>query len=49
VARKRLTALGFTEPLSELDCITADILLFIDIEYAALMADEAKKFSKRKS
>lgn len=47
VTRKRLSALGITQNLADLDCITAEALMCVDMEYAAYEADEAKKASLR--
>lgn len=48
VTRKRLAALGMYEPLGDVDCITAEALLFIDAEYAGLEAEKAAKQNKAK-
>lgn len=42
IARSRLAKLGFTQSLGELDCITADALLMVDLEYAEIQAKEQK-------
>lgn len=49
VTRKRLAALGMYEPLSEVDCITAEAMMFIEAEYASLEVEKAAKQNKGKS
>lgn len=39
--------LGYYEPFSELDCITAEAFLLIDAEVEALKAEEMEKASKK--
>lgn len=45
----RLTALGFTDDLSSLDCLTAEALLIIDGAVEEIKAEEMKKASKKGS
>lgn len=48
MTRKQLAALGFQQRLEDLDFITAETMMVIDLEYASLMAEEQKKALKRK-
>lgn len=42
ISRKRLASLGFTSPISELDCIKAEIFCMIDTEIQVLQSQETK-------
>lgn len=45
--RQRLAKLGFTSPIENLDCITADAFLMIDAEIETLRAEELKRNSRK--
>lgn len=43
----RLSKLGWTEPFSELDCLTAEAMLIIDAEVESMKADQMKKTASK--
>jgi len=48
LGRKSMAKLGYYEPLSELDCVTADCFALIESEIMKIKASEMKKMSARK-
>lgn len=48
VSRMQFAKLGITQPLAELDCLSADALLTVAAEYAEAEADQTKKASRRR-
>jgi len=43
LGRKQMNKLGYTEPLSNLDCLTYDIFIMIQNEITKIEAEESKK------
>lgn len=48
MGRKQLAKLGYYEPLTELDCFTADCFVVIESEIASFKQQEIKKLSAKK-
>lgn len=46
IERKRLSALGYTSPIDDLDCYTATCLLLVSQEIDKLEEEEMKKKQK---
>lgn len=47
-SRKALAKLGYTTPLEELDCFTADCFAVIENELAKIQDEEIKKAGRKK-